>query len=363
VTPFDPARGRQPGKAPRPRPKQASSPKRGGSGEGAKPDDLQSPAAASRAPLRRGAADRKLNATADRRSGARSDLGSRPRRTDGERQRGERTRQGARAHGPAAPEPVVDEDVTGNELSREARAELRTASKGAAEFVSRHLVMAGRLVDEDPARALSHALAARKVLPRLATVREAVGLCAYASGEWAQALAELRASKRINGAVDHLPVMADCERGLRRPERALSLAGSADARRLDRAGLIEMRIVVAGARRDLGQLEAAVVSLQCADLDRARRDPWSARLFYAYADALAVMNRTDEAREWFLAAAVADVDSTTDAADRVAELDAAIASAADRSLDGANAVAPTQAAASTSAQTELVLVFEEPKSD
>ena len=216
---------------------------------------------------------------------------------------------------------MIDEDVLPSELPREARAELRTISKETADLVARHLVMAARLLADDPKTAHAHADAARRRLPRIAVVREAVGVCAYANGDWAEALAELRASKRISGRVDVLPMMADCERGLGRPERALELATGADARRLDREATVEMRIVVSGARRDLGQPDAAVVSLQGADLDPARRDPWSARLFYAYADALLAAGRSTEARQWFVATALADTDGETDAADRLDQLD------------------------------------------
>lgn len=182
--------------------------------------------------------------------------------------------------------------------------------------------MAGRLIDEDPELAYAHAAFARRILPRLACVREAAGLCAYAVGKWAEALNDLRTFKRLTGSVEHLPVMADCERGLGRPERALSLATSAESGRLDPAAVVEMKIVVSGARRDLGQLDAAVVALQGPHLNRDRRDPWSARLFYAYADALLAAGRHDEAREWFVAAALADDDGDTDALERVDELDA-----------------------------------------
>ncbi len=215
----------------------------------------------------------------------------------------------------------MPDDVQPAELPREARSELRTVSKETADLVARHLVMAGRLIEDDPELAFAHAEAARRRLPRIAVVREAVGLCAYANGNWSEALAELRASRRINGSVDHLPVMADCERGLGRPERALALAASPEAHKLDRAGAVEMRIVASGARRDLGQPEAAVVTLQGADLNPERRDEWSARLFYAYADALMAAGRLDEARQWFVAAALADDEGATDAAERVEQLD------------------------------------------
>ncbi len=222
---------------------------------------------------------------------------------------------------PQPVEPEIPEDVTPADLPREVRAELRSASKPTADFVACHLVMAGRLIDEDPRAAYAHADAARRRLPRIAGVREAMGLCAYACEEWAEALAELRAARRMSGSYEHLAVMADCERGLGRPERALALAATPEAATLDPMAAVELRLVVAGARRDLGQLDAAVVSLQGPDLEASRRDPWSVRLFYAYADALLAADREDEAREWFLHTAVADVDDETDAAERIDLID------------------------------------------
>jgi hypothetical protein len=86
----------------------------------------------------------------------------------------------------------------------------------------------------------------------------------------------------------------------------------------------ELRIVAAGARRDLGQLDAAVIALQGPDLDPRRRDPWSARLFYAYADNLQAAGRTEDAIRWFLNAAEADDEELTDAPDRAVELGATL---------------------------------------
>ncbi|WP_233158170.1 tetratricopeptide repeat protein [Actinokineospora bangkokensis] len=208
-----------------------------------------------------------------------------------------------------------------SQLDVEARAGLRSLPKSLAELVGKHLVAAGMLIDEDPELALRHARHARERASRVAIVREAAGLTAYHAGEWSEALSELRAVRRMSGGSTHLAVMADCERALGRPERALELAKEAGAD-IEPEVAVELRIVSAGARRDMGQLDAAVVALQGPDLDPKVRKPWSARLFYAYADNLEAAGRGDEAIRWFLNAAQADDDEETDAAERAFALGA-----------------------------------------
>jgi tetratricopeptide (TPR) repeat protein len=219
------------------------------------------------------------------------------------------------------PGPPIPEDVEARELDRGIREELRTLPKDLADSVARHLVMVGRLLDEDPDEAYRHAVEARRRAARVGAVREAAGLAAYACGNWAEAITDLRAARRLGSGEDLLPVIADCERGLGRPERALALASSPEAARLDEGARVEMRIVASGARRDLGQADAAVVALQGPDLQRRPFRPWSARLFYAYADALDGAGRADEARQWLVLAAQADSQGETDAAERLAEMD------------------------------------------
>ena len=192
--------------------------------------------------------------------------------------------------------------------------------KDVAEAVARHLVAAGTLVDEDPEAALAHARYARRRASRIAVVREAAGITAYHAGEWAEALAELRAARRMGGGPGHLAVMADIERAMGRPERAIELSRSPEARELERNAQIELAIVVAGARRDLDEIDAAVVALQVPELEASRRDPWSARLFYAYADNLLAAGRESDALQWFVHAADADTDGETDADVRIADL-------------------------------------------
>jgi hypothetical protein len=193
-------------------------------------------------------------------------------------------------------------------------------SKETADLVAKHLIMAGRLVDEQPEQALAHARAARALGGRVGVVREANGLVAYAAGEWAEALTELRTARRITGEPEHLPVMADCERALGRPDRALVMAEDPQVPRLSPPARVEMMIVASGARRDMGQPEAAAVALDVAALEGPVR-PWTARLRYAYADALLECGREDEARTWFAKAAEVDELGETDADERVMELD------------------------------------------
>jgi tetratricopeptide (TPR) repeat protein len=239
------------------------------------------------------------------------------------RERGRRERPSHGAGAPAyVPPPPLPEDVSASALDAQVRQDLRGLQKDVAESVARHLVAAGTLVDDDPELALEHARYARLRASRIAAVREAAGITAYLAGEWAEALGELRAARRMGGGPGHLAMMADIERALGRPERALELARSPEATELEPAETIELAIVAAGARRDLGELDAAVVALQQPELDPARREPWSARLFYAYADNLLAAGRDAEALQWFVHAANADDDGLTDADVRISELTA-----------------------------------------
>ena len=216
--------------------------------------------------------------------------------------------------------PPLSDSIVATALDPAARRDLGGLQKDLAEAVARHLVAAGSLVDEDPQAALAHARYARRRASRIAIVREAAGIAAYHAGEWAEALAELRAARRMGGGPGHLAVMADLERAMGRPERAIEVARGPEARELGRDTQVELAIVVAGARRDLGELDAAVVGLQLPELDPIRRDPWSARLFYAYADNLLAAGRESDALQWFVHAVDADADGQTDADVRVAEL-------------------------------------------
>jgi tetratricopeptide (TPR) repeat protein len=215
--------------------------------------------------------------------------------------------------------PRIPDTITAQQLDSEARSQLNSLPNDLADTVARLLVAAG--MAEDPERSYEYTQAARRLAARVGVVREASGIAAYQAGRWAEALSELRAARRLTGRDDYLPVLADAERALGRLDRALALLREVDPSRLDRATQIELRIVESGIRRDQGLADAAVIVLQVPELTGRRLRPWSARLFYAYADALLAAGRAEEARDAFSRAAAADPDGETDAADRLDELD------------------------------------------
>ena len=218
--------------------------------------------------------------------------------------------------------PRIPDDITGKEIDRRVAAELRTLPEELGLTVARLLVAASRALEaEDVELALAYAAEAKRLAGRVSVVREAVGIAAYAAGDYATALAELRAVRRMTGDQDYVPVMADCERGLGRPRKALELIAEVPEAQLSDASRVEARIVAAGARRDLGQPDAALLLLQVPELSARRSEEWLPRLRYAYADTLLELGRAQEARTWFERAAQADPDGTTDAEEMLAEMD------------------------------------------
>lgn len=213
--------------------------------------------------------------------------------------------------------PEIPEDVDIEELDPAVMNELRTLPDDLREKVAGHLAAAELLLlDDEEQAAREHARAAKKLAGRVAAVREAAGITAYRCGDYADALAELRAVRRMTGDDSFVPMMADCERGMGRPERALELLR--ELRGGDPDVKVESQIVAAGARSDMGQHEAALVLLDIPELTGLPAGSERARLQYAYASALEALGRSDEAREWFTKAAESDVDSVTDAAERLA---------------------------------------------
>lgn len=184
------------------------------------------------------------------------------------------------------------------DLPGEARVELKTLSKDNADWVAKHLVMAGRLIDSDPGLAHLHALSASRRAGRVGVVRETLAITAYAIGDFALALRELRTYRRISGSNDQLPLMVDSERGVGRPDRALELGRSVDRSTLPADVQVSLAIAMSGARLDQGNPEAARAELEIPQLDPNRAFSYSADLFHAYAEVLEELGRSEEAARW-----------------------------------------------------------------
>jgi hypothetical protein len=203
-------------------------------------------------------------------------------------------------------DPELPDDVSDKDLDRIARNELKTLTKDNAEWVAKHLAMAARLIESDPQQAHAHVVSAARRAGRIAVVRESLAITAYAVGDFALALRELRTYRRISGSNDQLALMVDSERGVGRPDRALELGRSVDRSTLPPAVQVSLAIAMSGARLDLGETDAALTELEIPQLDPKTAFSYSPELFSAYADVLEELGRTDEAETWYERASRAD---------------------------------------------------------
>ncbi|MDT3343545.1 hypothetical protein [Microbacterium aquilitoris] len=188
--------------------------------------------------------------------------------------------------------------------------------------------MAARLIDEDPALAHEHALAASRSAGRIAVVRETVAITAYAVGDFALALRELRTFRRISGRDDQIALMVDSERGVGRPDRALEVGRAVDRASLPTDVRVELAIAMSGARLDLGQPDRALQELDIPELDPDTAFPWSPGLFAARAAVLEELGQVEEAAQWQRRADIAaaalgeiDADSETIEVDEIDEIE------------------------------------------
>jgi hypothetical protein len=200
---------------------------------------------------------------------------------------------------PRHDDPEIPEDTNPKDLDRIALNELKTLAKDNAEGVAQHLVLAARHIEDDPELAHRHALSAARRAGRIGVVRETLAITAYAIGDFALALRELRTYRRITGRDDQLPMMVDSERGIGRPDRALELGRSVARASLPVPVQVELAIAMSGARLDLGQPDLALTELAIPQLDPKTAFSYSPPLFAAYATVLEELGRDDEAEVWY----------------------------------------------------------------
>jgi len=215
------------------------------------------------------------------------------------------------------------------------KAELKGLSAQMAEVVGAHLMMARYLIDSDPAEAYRHAEAARRRAARLPITREASAETAYAAEMYEQALAQYRALRRMSGSDDSIPVMVDCLRALGKFREGLDLAEEGMRVVQDPAMRVELFIVLAGLRVDMGQRDEGIRLLR-SEIERPTvRHPRAAqaRLLYAYADLLDAAGDKAGAYHAFGLAASFDPDGMTAALDRLDKMDGLVLDLDEDGLD------------------------------
>ncbi|MEI2786259.1 MAG: hypothetical protein V9E82_11255 [Candidatus Nanopelagicales bacterium] len=204
------------------------------------------------------------------------------------------------------------------ELEQELRAELEAVG-GTSGALVKHLLSVQVLAEEDPEAAYQHAARLRQRMPRSALARQTACITAYRAGKFREAIKEEAAYRRVSNRLDLVPIAADCERGLGRPQRALAMVTEFEGQKLDADTRTELLIVGGGAREDLGDDEAARVLLQKAV--RAARSPMAiARSRYALGRLL-VGSDLEQARRWLTSAVTVDEEGIwTDAAELLESL-------------------------------------------
>jgi len=187
-------------------------------------------------------------------------------------------------------DPEIPEGITGEELEKRERYQLTGLAKENADTVAKHLVALSMFLESDPERAYWHGQSASFRAGRLALVRERAGIAALKSGRFDVAQKELKAAFRISGNQAILAYIAETERSLGNPRKGLETIGKVDQSKLKDAEEVELRIVSAACRLDLGQPDAAVVTLTCKQLNN-KEAVWSERLQTAYKNALTAAGR------------------------------------------------------------------------
>ncbi|WP_201736506.1 tetratricopeptide repeat protein [Bifidobacterium xylocopae] len=163
---------------------------------------------------------------------------------------------------PRPGEPKMPKGLEWSMLSKDDKERLRGLSKEHAENTGLHILAAYALEESDPERALAHAKWVAKQASRVDISRETLALVAYRQGDYKLALREFRTAYRMNGYLDYLPFIADCERGLGHPRKAIEEATSPEGQALRGESKAEMFLVYAGALGDLGLWDQAVETVR-----------------------------------------------------------------------------------------------------
>ena len=192
-------------------------------------------------------------------------------------------------------EPNMPKGIEWSMLSSDDRERLRGLSKEHAENIGLHILAAYTLEERDPELALEHAKWVAHQASRIDFARETLAFVAYRQGDYKLALREFRTAFRMNGFLDYLPFIADCERGMGEPKKAIETAMSDDAKYLRGESKAEMFLVYAGALGDLELWDKAIEIVHTLGRSKGLAGEYRMRAVQAEQYFLEQAGRSDEA--------------------------------------------------------------------
>ena len=192
-------------------------------------------------------------------------------------------------------EPKMPKGIEWSMLSSDDRERLRGLSKEHAENIGLHILAAYTLEERDPELALEHAKWVAHQASRIDFARETLAFVAYRQGDYKLALREFRTAFRMNGFLDYLPFIADCERGMGEPKKAIETAMSDDAKYLRGESKAEMFLVYAGALGDLELWNKAIEIVHTLGRSKGLAGEYRMRAVQAEQYFLEQAGRSDEA--------------------------------------------------------------------
>ena len=192
-------------------------------------------------------------------------------------------------------EPKMPKGIEWSMLSTDDRERLRGLSKEHAENIGLHILAAYTLEERDPELALEHAKWVAHQASRIDFARETLAFVAYRQGDYKLALREFRTAFRMNGFLDYLPFIADCERGMGEPKKAIETAMGDDAKYLRGESKAEMFLVYAGALGDLELWDKAIEIVHTLGRSKGLAGEYRMRAVQAEQYFLEQAGRSDEA--------------------------------------------------------------------
>lgn len=169
----------------------------------------------------------------------------------------------------------------------------------------------------EEARGLLRPLA--EAAPQAAAVRELLGLTYYRLGKWSDALRELGSFRELTRTTEQHPVLADCNRALKRHREVEELWDELREASPAPDLVAEGRIVMAGSLADRGRLAEAIELLERSQRSVKRAQVHHLRQAYVLADLYEQAGDLARARELFRWVLTHDA-GFADAAERASSL-------------------------------------------